>query len=160
MTLRQGLFVLLLAALAAVRPAGAQSGPRKTLVVVVAEGSPVSNLSQSDLKRIFTGVAVVAEGKRLVPFNFPPGTRERTSFDSFTLGMSAAEVGRFWVDRRVRGQGEPPRALPSSMHMVKVVARFPGAIGYVAADQLAPGLKAIKVGGLSHTEPAYAMVLE
>jgi hypothetical protein len=44
--------------------------------------------------------------------------------------------------------------------MAKVVARFPGAIGYLAADQLAPGLKAIKVGGVGHTEPTYAMVLE
>lgn len=160
MTLRQGLFVLLLAGLAAVRSAGAESGQRKRLVVVVAEGSPISNLSQSDLKRIFTGVAVVAEGKKFVPFNFQPGTRERTAFDSFALGMSAAEVGRFWVDRRVRGQGEPPRALPSSMHMAKVVARFPGAIGYLAADQLGPGLKAIKVGGVAHTEPTYAIVLQ
>lgn len=160
MTFRQGLFVLLLAGLALVRPAGAQPGPRKRLVVVVAEGSPVTNLSQSDLKRIFTGVAVVAEGKKLVPFNFQPGTRERTAFDSFALGMSADEVGRFWVDRRVRGQGEPPRALPSSTHMVKVVARFPGAIGYLAADQLGPGLKAIKVGGVGHTEPTYGVVLE
>jgi len=160
MTFRKGLFVLLLAGLAAVRSAGAESGQRKRLVVVVAEGSPTSNLSQSDLKRIFTGVAVVAEGKKFVPFNFQPGTRERTAFDSFALGMSAAEVGRFWVDRRVRGQGEPPRALPSSMHMAKVVARFPGAIGYLAADQLGPGLKAIKVGGVAHTEPTYAIVLE
>jgi hypothetical protein len=160
MTFRQRLLVLLLAGVALVRPAGAEPGPRKQLVVVVAEGSSVSNLSQSDLKRIFTGVAVVVDGKKLVPFNFLPGTRERTVFDSFALGMSAAEVGRFWVDRRIRGQGEPPRTLPSSMHMAKVVARFPGAIGYIAADKLAPGLKAIKVGGVGHTEPTYAMVLE
>jgi len=160
MTFRQGMCVLLLAGLAVVRPAGAEPGPRKPLVVVVAEGSPVSNLSPSDLKRIFTGVAVVIDGKKFVPFNFQPGTRERTAFDKFALGMSAAEVGRFWVDRRVRGQGEPPRALPSSMHMAKVIARFPGAIGYLSADQLAPGLKAIKVGGVGHTEPTYAMVLE
>jgi hypothetical protein len=160
MTFRHALVALLLAGLAVVRPAGAEPGPRKRLVVVVAEGSPVSNLSHSDLKRIFTGVAVVTEGKKLVPFNFPPGTRERTAFDSFALGMSADEVGRFWVDRRVRGQGEPPRALPSSTHMVKVVTRFPGAIGYIAADQLVPGLKALKVGGVGHTEPTYAVVLQ
>ena len=160
MTFRHGLLALLLAGLALARPAAAQPGPRKPLVVVVAQGSTVSNLSQTDLKRLFTGVAVVVDGKKLVPFNFQPGTRERTVFDSFALGMSAAEVGRFWVDRRVRGQGEPPRALPSSAHMAKVVARFPGAIGYLAADQLGPGLKAIKVGGVGHTEPTYAMVLE
>jgi hypothetical protein len=160
MTFRQGLLVLLLASVALASPAAAEPGPRRRLVVVVAQGSPVSNLSQSDLKRIFTGSAVVVDGQKFVPFNFPPGTRERTVFDSFALGMSAAEVGRFWVDRRVRGQGEPPRALPSSAYMVKVVARYPGAIGYLAADQLAPGLKAIKVGGVGHTDPTYAMVLE
>jgi hypothetical protein len=159
MTFRQSLLALLLAGLALVRPAAAEPS-RKRLLVVVADGSPVSNLSQSDLKRIFTGATVVVGGQKLVPFNFQPGTRERTVFDGFALGMSAAEVGRFWVDRRVRGQGEPPRALPSSMHMAKVVARFPGAIGYLAADNLAPGLKAIKIGGVGPAEPSYAMVLE
>ena len=76
----------------------------KKLLVVVAKGSPVTNITRSDLKRAFTGDSVSAGGKPLVPFNASPGTPERTGFDKAVLGMSPDEVGRFWVDRKVRGE--------------------------------------------------------
>src|SRR4051794_7387847 len=86
----------------------------KKLVVVVAKGSPVTSVSRSDLKRAFTGESVSVAGKTLVPFNANPGTPERTGFDKAVLGMSPDEVGRYWVDRKVRGQSAAPRSLPSA----------------------------------------------
>ena len=165
MTLTHRLLVFIaVAGLLAARPAladpAAGSASRTRLVVVVAAGSPLTNLSASDLKRVFTGVAVTAGGRKLIPFNFLAGTPERVAFDRFALGMSPGEVGRFWVDRKVRGQGQPPRSLPSSTYVAKVVAGLPGALGYLPADQLAPGLKPITIAGLSYTDPAYAMVLD
>jgi hypothetical protein len=72
--------------------------------------------------------------------------------------MSDDEVGRFWVDRKIRGQGEPPRALPSPAHVVKVVAKFPAAISYIAVDKITPDVKPVKIDGMAYTDPGYALV--
>src|SRR5687767_5118296 len=95
-------------------PAHAES---KKLVVVVAKGSPVTNIARSDLKRAFTGDSVSAGGKTLVPFNAQPNTPERSGFDKAVLGMTPDEVGRYWIDRKVRGQSAAPRSLPSAAHI-------------------------------------------
>ena len=93
--------------------AGIAGADGKKLVVVVAKGSSVTNMSRSDLKRCFTGESISAGDKTLVPFNAPPNSPDRTGFDKAVLGMSPDEVGRFWVDRKVRGQSGAPRSLPS-----------------------------------------------
>jgi hypothetical protein len=59
------------------------------------------------------------------------------------LGMSPDEVGRYWIDRKVRGQSAAPRSLPSAAHVAKVAAKFPGAIGYLPADQLTSDIQAV-----------------
>lgn len=130
----------------------------KKLVVVVAKGSPLTNISRGDLKRCFLGESVSADGKPLVPFNAANNAPERVGFDRAVLGMSPDEVGRFWVDRKVRGQSGAPRALPSAAHMAKVAAKFPGAIGYLTEDQLTPDIQAVQVDGVPHTDARYAIV--
>lgn len=126
----------------------------KKLVVVVAKGSGVTSISRADLKRCFLGEATTAAGKPLVPFNAAPSTPERAGFDRAVLGMSPDEVGRFWVDRKVRGQSAPPRSLPAT-HIVKVVAKFPNAIGYVPADQVTADLQPVAVDGIAPTDARY-----
>lgn len=144
--------VLLVAVLAFGHDARAEG---KKLAVVVVKGSPVTNLSKADLKHAFEGDSVSAGGKTLVPFNFPPGSAERAGFDAAILGKSEAEVGNFWVDRKVRGQSGAPRALPSAGHVAKVVAKFPGAIGYLPVDALTSDVQAVKIDGVAHTDARY-----
>lgn len=133
---------------------------RKKLVVVVVKGSSLTSISRSDLKHCFLGDPISSGGKTLVPFNSEAKTSERMGFDRGVLGMSPDEVGRYWVDRRVRGQAGAPRSLPSVMHMVKVVAKFPGAIGYVPVDQLTPDLQAVKLDGVPYTDASYGLFTE
>ena len=132
----------------------------KKLVVVVAKGSSVTNISRSDLKHAFMGDSVEAGGKPLVPFNAQPNTPERTGFDKAVLGMSPDEVGRFWVDRKVRGQSAAPRSLPSPAHVAKVAAKFPGAIGYLTEDQMTPDIQAVSVDGVAYTDGKYNIVTQ
>lgn len=132
----------------------------KKLVVVVVKGSSLTSISRSDLKHCFLGDRISGGGKTLVPFNSEAKTSERMGFDRGTLGMSPDEVGRFWVDRRVRGQAGAPRSLPSVLHMVKVVAKFPAAIGYVPVDQLTSDLQPVKLDGVAYTDAAYDLFTE
>ena len=140
------------------RTAGGDKPPR-AIVVVVAKGSPVRSLSRAELRRCFTGDALVVEDVRLIPFNFPPGTPERIAFDQVVLGMSAEEVGRFWVDRKIRGESQAPRSLPTALHVTKVVAKFPGAISYVPIDQLTDDVVAVAIDGVLPSSPAYPIRL-
>jgi hypothetical protein len=137
---------------------GSANADGKKLVVVVAKGSPVTNISRSDLKRCFTGETISAGGKTLVPFNAAPNTPDRAGFDKAVLGMSPDEVGRFWIDRKVRGQSAAPRSLPSPAHVAKVAAKFPGAIGYLQADQITSDIQAVSVDGVAHTDAKYNIV--
>jgi len=131
----------------------------KKLVLVVAKGSSVKNLSRGELKRCFTGEPVTIAGKALVPFNAAPNSPERAAFDHVVLGMSPDEVGRYWIDRKVRGQSAAPRSLPSPAHVAKVAAKFPGAIGYLTADQLTSDVQAVSVDGVGYGDPRYPLTV-
>lgn len=117
------------------------------VAVVVAKGSKVTAMTSAELKRAFTGDAVSIAGTRLAPFNLSPSSGPRVGFDRAVLGMTADEVGRFWVDRKVRGQTGAPRALASTSQVLKVVAKFPGAIGYVPVNEVAGDVQVITVDG-------------
>jgi ABC-type phosphate transport system substrate-binding protein len=146
---------LLAAAIASPRWAAAEETVK--LVVVVAKGSPVKSLTRAQLKRAFLGEPVSVKDVGLVPFNSAPGTAARAGFDRAILGMSPEAVGRFWVDRKVRGQPGAPRSLPSLAHVLKVVAKFPGAISYVPAEQLTSAVQPVAVDGVAYSDARYAL---
>ena len=124
-------------------------------MVVVAKGSKVTTVSRSELKRLFSGDTLVVNGDRLAPFNYPAGTPERIAFDRVILGMSPEEVGRFWVDRKIRGESQAPRSLPSALHVTKIVAKFPSAISYVPADQITADLVPVAIDGVLPSMAGY-----
>lgn len=154
------LLLILCSLLALLAGARTATAGRQKLVVVVAKGSPVTSISLTDLKRCFLGDRVTAHDRVLVPFNSPPRTSERTGFDRSALGMSPDDVGRFWIDRKVRGQSGAPRDLPSVAYVTKVVAKFPGAIGYLAVDALGPDVQPVLVDGVAYTDAAYPLTTD
>ena len=87
-------------------------------------------------------------------------TPDRVGFDRAVLGMTPDAVGRFWVDRKVRGQSAAPRSLPSAAHMAKVAAKFPGAIGYLSEEQLTSDTQAVQIDGVAHTDAHYNIVAQ
>jgi hypothetical protein len=105
------------------------------MVVITARDLAVRDVSIAWLRRVFVGDITEAVGKRLIPFNYLADDPLRRRLDGLVLQMVHAEVGRYWVDRRIRGQGMPPRIVPSAQIMNAIVAKLPGAIGYVAANQ-------------------------
>jgi hypothetical protein len=98
---------------------------------------------------VFEGYKTEFNGKRLIPFNQESGSQARERFDRLVLGLTPAQVGQFWVDQRVRGGTQAPRALASPELTLRVVASLPSSIGYVALDPNAvpAGLKALSIDG-------------
>ena len=124
------------------------------LVVIVAKGAKVTNLTKAELKRCFSGEAVMIGEQRLIPFNLAPASVERAAFERTILGMSPEQAGRYWVDRKIRGQGQPPRQLTASS-VVKIVAKFPGAIGYVTKAQVTSDVRVISIDGAAPGTTGY-----
>ena len=78
-------------------------------------------------------------------------------FDRAVLGLEPEAVGPFWIDRRIRGESSPPRTVPSTDLLLRVVAKLPGAIAYVYAPLTAPGVKALKVANLPAGQTGYPL---
>jgi ABC-type amino acid transport substrate-binding protein len=120
----------------------------------------IVDLSKTELKRLYMSEPVVVAGIKLVPFNYTPGTPERTGFDRAVLGLSPDQVGRLWIDRRVRGQLPAPRAMPSTIYMIKVVEVFPNAIGYAPENKLSGLVQPVRIDGVSFRDPGYGIDAE
>jgi hypothetical protein len=150
-------FVAAAAALGAALPtASVRAEADVVLAVIVAPGSKLGDLGVSDLRRTFTGERTTdPSGNKLIPLNHPPKTVDRVGFDQKVLGMAPDEVGRFWVDRRIRGGSGPPRTVESIATLRRVVQNLPGAIGYLRRGQLSGEVKPVRIDGKLPGEPGY-----
>lgn len=137
---------------------GAHAQSTQPLLVIVGKATPIDDVSLATLRRVFQGEPTTyAAGERLIPFNFRIGTPERTRFDRIVLGLSRAETGRYWIDRRIRDEGAPPRLVPSASIAVKLVASLRGAICYVSDTSLSPAVRVLTVDGKAPGQPGYPL---
>lgn len=151
--------VLCALAAAASRRVGAAGDEKVPLAVIVPKSSPVSDLSQSELRAIFsTEQQTWSHGGKITLFVLPADTAERVSFDRIVLGMSADEAGRYWIDRRIRGNGSEPRTVPSVLMLNRVVAQTPGSVAYVRASQATDLVRIVRVDGKLPGEPGYPLI--
>src|SRR5688572_33097150 len=107
------------------------AAPTIVLVLVTAKELAVKDIPFGIARRAFLGDPTELGGRRIVPFNYPVGDPLRQWFDRLLLGMAPDEMGRYWVDRRIRGQGMPPKTAPSRELMRAIVNRVPGVLGYL-----------------------------
>lgn len=120
----------LLLTAAVVTPARAL--PSLDLAVIVNPQTRESHMSAVEMEAMFTRTQTRwSDGTPIVPINAPPGTESRIVFDHAVLRLNPDDVGRFWIDRRIRGLGLPPRHLGEPGSVLRVVEKLPGAIAYV-----------------------------
>ena len=131
---RRGTLLALLLLPALVRPAPAANGGGPDLDVIANPSVPAEALDRAALAAVFSMTRRSwGGGVSAVPFNFPPDNGLRRTFDSAVLGLAPEEVGRFWIDQRIRGFGYPPRQVNEPAIMLRVVGSLKGAIGYLPA---------------------------
>jgi hypothetical protein len=135
----------------------AGSASRAPIVVIIGNQTGITEMSNALLRRVFRGDPTELNGRRLTPFNHAPESPLRRHFDLLALGMSTGEVGRYWIDRRIRGQGLPPRTVPSQAIARAVVARLPGAIAYITANELDASVRGLRIDGKSHGDRDYPL---
>jgi ABC-type phosphate transport system substrate-binding protein len=128
------------------------------LVMIVSKDTPLTNISTAQLRRTFQGeLAEYTSGKRLIPINHPLQSSARVHFDMIVLGLGQTEVGRFWIDRRIRDQSGPPRTVPSAEMALRFVMSMKGSITYVTPEQLNERVRALTVDDKAAGEPGYLL---
>jgi hypothetical protein len=145
-------------ALLALTPRPVRAGNEVALAVIVSPNSKLTNISVADLRRVFQSERLTdPDGNRLIALNHPPKTVDRVGYDQVVLGMDPEGVGRFWIDRKIRGGSGPPRTVESLATLRRVVEKLPGAIGYLRPSQLSNEVRAVRVDGKLPEDSGYAV---
>ncbi len=153
-------FVLLLLAiggLAVISATQAQS-PGPDIAVVVNPENSLENLSHSELRKIFAGerrswaggvtVRILVRG---------PNTRERDTL-LHLLQMAESDYEQYWTTKIFRGEAQSaPLVLPSVGMIREAILAYPGAIALVAANDVKPGMKVIKIDSRLPNESGYPL---
>jgi hypothetical protein len=120
------------------------AAPEEPILVIVNASSPVDKISGYEIEALFTRSQTRwSDGTPVHPFSFPSGSPERELFDRVVLRLNADQVGRFWLDRRIRGLGMPPKQVPTPALMLQIVANLPGAVGYIPGARARPGVRIV-----------------
>lgn len=159
-TRRQFLTTCATALTTAVTGRSAAQPVQARLAIVVNPNSSIQSISLRELRRLYRGEALNGPGgERIIPFTHPTSSRERVGFDQCVLGMSADEVARYWIDRKIRGQSGPPRAIASSETMQQLVRALVDALGYVRVELVQPDLKVVPVDGRHPRDAEYPILI-
>jgi hypothetical protein len=143
----------------AVAPNARAATSSTTLAVVANARCGFTDLPLDLLRAAFAGEPVNRGAvDRLVPLNDAIGAAVRVEFDRRVLRMEPSDVGRYWVDRRIRGQGGAPRVVPDPALRQRLVEAFPQAITYVRASEARPSVLVLRVDGKLPGDPGYPLV--
>src|ERR1700683_506373 len=144
-----------LAGIAGLSSALAQSG---SVAVVVNDKNPVTNVTISELRKLFTGQKHSwTGGMSVILFVRAPGADERVVLLRL-LGMSEIEYKRFWSGQVFRGEAmAEPVALFSNGMQKEALASFAGRGALVNSQDVKPGMKIVKVDGHMPGEAAYPL---
>jgi hypothetical protein len=130
------------------------------LAIVVAKTSPIQGLSEYELKKLYLGTTITdPSGQRIMPFNQAPNSPDRLLFEDRVLGMSSEEVARYWIDRKIRGQGDAPKAVSPADLLQKVVSRLEHSVAYVRLPHVLPDVRVISIDGNLPGDGAYRLFI-
>lgn len=111
-------------------------------IVVIAHPG-ITRVDVPTLQRLYTGRAVEVGGAPAEPVNAAPGTPSRARFLSQVVQLDDGRYVAYWMVRRHVGRGVPPRELKTPAEIIAYVQSTPGAIGYIPAFELKPGLNVV-----------------
>jgi ABC-type phosphate transport system substrate-binding protein len=129
------------------------------LAVVVNKGNPLSEVSISDLRRIYRGQRFRwSNGRRVTLVMRDPGTPERDAMLRVLYGIGEEEYRRVFLQAIFAGEaGDAPKMLASPNGVLRFVFNVPGAIGYVRASEADSSVKILRVDGRLPGQPGYRL---
>jgi len=114
-------------------------------VLVIANPSVnQSDISQTDLRDIFTGASSTLKGASVTPVLLKQGAVHEEMLARY-FGKSDSAFRATWRSLLFSGQGVMPRTFDSEAAVVENVAHTPGAIGYIGKSTPHDGVKILAV---------------
>jgi hypothetical protein len=122
-------------------PTPAPLQDRGGLVLIAHTGLPP--IDATTAQRLFSGRAVEVAGVVVLPVNAAPSSKARERFMAQVMAMDEDKYVAYWTVRKHIGKGTPPRELKSAIEVMDFVQNTPGALGYVMASELRPGINVV-----------------
>ena len=130
-------------------PSAAQTVRGADIAVVVHADTPVSDLTLAEVRKVFLGERQYWNSKLPVVLLIrAPVARERDVVLRVIYQMTEAQFKQYWVAKIFRAEAaSPPKIVYSNDMQYELVSAMPGAIAFVDARNVRPGLKVLRVGG-------------
>ena len=151
-------FVLSCLCLAFLQPLAAQRHD-VDVAVVVHPDTPISNLSLSEVRKVFLG------DRQYWSTNIPvvlmiraPVARERDVVLKIIYQMSESQFKQYWIAKIFRAESATaPKVVYSNDMANQLVTAIPGAIAFIDSKDVKPGSKVLRVDGRLPGEPGYPL---
>jgi len=137
----------------------AQTAASPVVAIVVHPSNPVENLTFSELRRIFMlDTQTWPHGRKITVVLREKGQPERADAIRLICGLSEADYDKHILFRTFQGSVNiGPRSIQSAAAMLRFVYSAPGAIGYVAADQVDATVKTLRIDGALPGDAGYPL---
>lgn len=137
----------------------AQTAKATDIAVVVHPDTPVTNLSLADVRKVFRGDRQYwTNDIPVVIIMRAPVSREREVVLRTIFQMNDAQFKQFWVAKIFRAETtSAPKIVYSNTVANQLVAAVPGAIAFIEAREVKPGVKVVTVDGISPGQPKYPL---
>jgi hypothetical protein len=131
------------------KPSAAQTARGTDIAVVVHPDTPVTDLSLSEVRKVLLGERQYWNSKLPVVLLIrAPVARERDVVLRVIYQMSEAQFKQYWVAKIFRAEiVSPPKIVYSNDLQYDLVTAMPGAIAFVDARNVRPGLRVLRVDG-------------
>jgi ABC-type phosphate transport system substrate-binding protein len=139
---------VLLTSVACLLPLAAAAGSARAaeLVLVVSPKNPVVSLQRGQVAAIFLGqTARFPDGAEAQALDLPLGSALRDAFYHQMAGKSPAMMKSHWTRMMFTGHAQPPRELPGSVAVRRMVADNASLIGYIDRHALDATVKVVQV---------------
>jgi ABC-type phosphate transport system substrate-binding protein len=119
---------------------------RAEVVVVVAAGNPVEQLTSAELADIYLGrMHTFPNGESVVPVDQREDSPTHHEFYSRYLDRSPAQIKAHWSKLIFSGRGQPPQAVAGDKAVAELVAGSHHAIGYLSHEPVDGRLRVVPI---------------
>jgi ABC-type phosphate transport system substrate-binding protein len=142
-------------------PASAQSNTAGDLAIIAHSGVPVDGLTLPELRQVFKAERQYwTKDLPIVVFVRAASSAERTAVLKVIFQMAEQQFQNYWTAKTFRAEaGTSPKNLTSNELTQRFVAAKAGAIGFMAASDVKPGVKVLRIDGHLPLDRGYPLHL-
>src|SRR5262245_56908487 len=131
------------------------------LAIVAHPDTPVTQLTLPELRQVMKGEKQYWKpDMAVVLFVRAATSQERTAVLGTIYQMTEPQFNQYWIAKQFRAEAtSAPTKLNSNALTQQFVSSTPGAIGFMAAHDVKPGVKVLKIEGALPGEPSYRLHL-